>query len=361
MRTTGLGGDSEVHVTDGLIAGLVLGPRRLVPVSLAAREWPALVHGALDAWLAGDSVGEHDGRFVLPMWASLPAGLEGREAVVAGRLAAGPARFADAVRTRLEQPALMRLVARGQVMIAGATPSDASHVLGTLDSWDTGAARKALLLMARRRNGKGERIAQGAEEIAEAIVAQLTRQTVDCLLETAFAEDGSWSEAPAVLARHPLTRAGFDGNRGLLAFDARLTVPVVGLGASAPNYYRAVGERLHVRMILPHHAGVANAIGAVVGQIAMHVEGIVTSPAAGVFVAHLPAGPERFRHRDAALGALEAALRGEAEERARRAGVEEMRVSTERQLSEIEIEGQPMFIEARLRVTAQGRPRIARG
>jgi hypothetical protein len=44
-------------------------------------------------------------------------------------------------------------------MIAGVTPSDASHVLGRLDSWDATASDKALKLLARRRNGAGERIA----------------------------------------------------------------------------------------------------------------------------------------------------------------------------------------------------------
>ncbi len=49
MRTSGLGGDSAVHMAkDGLAGGLTLGPRRLMPVSLAAIQWPDTVHGALD-------------------------------------------------------------------------------------------------------------------------------------------------------------------------------------------------------------------------------------------------------------------------------------------------------------------------
>ncbi len=48
MRTTGLGGDSEVHVVEGLDGGLRLGPRRLMPISLAATQFPALVHAVLD-------------------------------------------------------------------------------------------------------------------------------------------------------------------------------------------------------------------------------------------------------------------------------------------------------------------------
>jgi N-methylhydantoinase A/oxoprolinase/acetone carboxylase beta subunit len=161
---------------------------------LAARDWPGLVHDALDAWLAQDAVGEMDGRFALPMWRGTPPlGLAPREEGVVARLADGPVRLADAVRTRLDLPALMRLVARGQVMIAGVTPSDASHVLGRLDSWDAQAARKAVTLFARRRNGRGDRIAEGPEAIAQGIIDQLTEQTVECLLEAAFAEEDGWT------------------------------------------------------------------------------------------------------------------------------------------------------------------------
>lgn len=361
MRTTGLGGDSEVHLIEGLDTSLRLGPRRLMPVALAAQDWPGLVHDALDTWLANDASGEHDGRFVLPMWRGTPPeGLQGREVAVVERLLDGPARLADAIRTRMELPALMRLVSRGLVMMSGVTPSDASHVLGRLDCWDGSAARKAVTLMARRRNGRGDRIADGPEALAGKIIAQLTAQTVDCLLEAAFAEDSrDWGRAAERLASHPLTRAGLDHHAGVIRLEARLGVPVIGLGASAPAYYGAVGERLGARMILPEHAGVANAIGAVVGQVAMHVEGTVTSPTAGVFVAHMPEGPQRFRERDAALMALEQALSVAASDRARRAGVEEIRLVTDRDMTEIEVEGSPMFIEARLRVTAKGRPRIA--
>jgi hypothetical protein len=112
-------------------------------------------------------------------------------------------------------------------------------------------------------------------------------------------------------------------------------------------------------MILPDHAGVANAIGAVVGQVAMVATGTVTSPGPGSYAVHLPDGPQRFTDRDAALAALETALGIDAEARARAAGVEEIRLSVDREINEVMVENQPMFIEARLRVTAQGRPRIA--
>ena len=358
MRTSGLGGDSEVHVlTSGLTGGLRLGPRRLIPVALLAVDHGPMVHAALDRWLSSDTAGEFDGRFVIPM-PGQTGGLTPREATVLARIKdAMP--LARALSSRLEVAAMERLVARGLVMIAGVTPSDAAHVLGRLDSWDGSASDKALKLLARRRNGSGERIAIDAAVLAQSIVDQLTAQTVECLLEAAFDEDGGFDAPAESLARHPLTVAGLNRHRGVVEVTVRLGVPVIGLGASAPSYYGAVGDRLGCEMILPEHAGVANAIGAVVGQISQRAAGLVTSPGEGRFTAHLPEGLQIFNDRDAALEALETALVAEASARARQAGAEDLHILTARDVREANVEGRPMFIEATVTATASGRPRVA--
>ena len=360
MRTTGLGGDSEVHlVTEGLTGGLRLGPRRLVPVSLLAVDHGPMVHAALDRWLSAEAVGDMDGRFVIPMTGQR-GGLTTRELAVLNRIDR-PMAMAGALTSRLEVAALERLVARGLVMIAGVTPSDAAHVLGRLAAWDGQAAEKALRLIARRRTGAGDRFATGPEAFAAAVVDQLTQQTVDCLLEAAFGEDGGFAgQLPEDMARHPLAVAGLAQHRGVVEVSLRLGVPVIGLGASAPTWYGAVGERLGCRMILPEHAGVANAIGAVAGQVSQRAQAVVSSPAEGRFVAHLATGLEVFNTSDDALAAVEAALVAEASERARAAGAVDLRVSVDRAVKEVEIEGRTMFIEARVTVTASGRPRVAR-
>ena len=360
MRTSGLGGDSEVHlVTEGLKGGLRLGPRRLMPVSLLAVDHGPMVHAALDRWLSSDAVGEMDGRFVVPMTGQR-GGLNARDLAVLDRINQ-PMPMAQALTSRLEVAALERLVARGLVMLSGVTPSDASHVLGRLSDWDGAAAEKALRLMARRRTGAGERFAQGPEALARAIVDQLTQQTVDCLLEAAFAEDPAFDDdLPEALARHALARLGLDRHRGVVETTLRLGVPVIGLGASAPSYYGAVGDRLGCRMILPEHAGVANAIGAVAGQVSQRATGTISAPAEGRFVAHLAEGVQVFTSSEAALAALESALVAEASDRAREAGAVDLRLTVDRDVKEVEIEGRTMFIEAKVTVTASGRPRVAR-
>ncbi|MEL6840111.1 MAG: hydantoinase/oxoprolinase family protein [Pseudomonadota bacterium] len=359
MRTTGLGGDSEVHVKEGLTAGLFLGPRRMMPIALAAQHFPQIVHPALDRALAQDMPAPDGGQFVLPLWRDSPGGLDPREASIVARLEQGPLRMGEAVQTRMEQPALSRLVARGLIMMAGVTPSDAAHVSGMLQTWDADAAQKALTLFARRRSGDGRRFATDAQEMARLIIDQLTAQTVDCLLQTAFAEDDrDWSD-PVALARHPLATAGLDRHAGIVKTHLSLGVPVIGLGASAHAYYKPVGARLGTRMVLPKHADVANAIGAVVGQVQIQATGSVTGAGAGTYAVHMPHGLQKFTDRDTALAALEIALSDEAAGKVRAAGVEEISLQTSCDIKEIDVEGQMMFIEATLRVVASGRPRIA--
>ncbi|WP_106746554.1 hydantoinase/oxoprolinase N-terminal domain-containing protein [Yoonia maritima] len=356
MRTTGLGGDSEVHVQDGLEGVLLLGPRRLMPISLAATQFPELIHPELDRALAHDIPAQDGGQFAIPLWSNFPNGLDDRELMVATRLSDGPMRLGKAVQTRVESPAITRLINRGLVMIAGVTPSDASHVLGRSDSWDRDAADKALTLFARRRAGSGQCIAPHSEALAQMIVDQLTTQTVNCLLETAFAEDGIAGESTN-LARHPLTLAGLDRHQGVLQMQLSIGVPIVGLGASAPAYYGAVGKRLGAKMVLPKHADVANAVGAVVGQVRMQETGTLIND--GGFTAYLSDGPHRFADKDTGLAALERALTDVAKSKAATAGVTDPRITVACDVKEAEIEGQNTFIEATMRVTASGRPRIA--
>ncbi|RBW54158.1 hydantoinase/oxoprolinase N-terminal domain-containing protein [Ruegeria sp. A3M17] len=363
MRTHGLGGDSQVHVvTEGLGGGVFLGPRRVLPVSLIAAEAPEVVHAVLDTQLRATTVGEHDTRFARRVPGINADGLGAREESLLERLGENVMPLSDLLRTRMENGALSRLVDRGVVQVSGVTPSDASHVLGRLHAWDADAAHKALELVARKRVGTGDRLAATPEQLAQMIVDQLTEQTSLTLLETAFAEEAEgFGLPPAELARHVLMQKGLARHRGLLALDASLNVDVVGLGASAPSYYPAVGDRLHCTMILPEHAGVANAIGAVVGRLTLRRSGTVTSPSEGRYRVHLEEGPQDFTESDKALALLETVLRDQAEGAVRQAGATDIRVVVDRDIRTARIEAQDVFVEAMITVEASGRPRMASG
>lgn len=363
MRTTGLGGDSEVHiVAEGLKGGVHLGPGRVVPVSLLAGEAPGIVHAALDAQLRSTVPAEHDGRFLRAVAGQHAEGLGARETALLERIGTAVHPAGDILRARLEHGALKRLVERGLVQICAVTASDASHIVGTLDAWDADAARKALMLMSRRRTGSGNVLARGAEALARMIIGQLTHQTSVALLKSALAEEGEgFGPAPEDLAEHVLMQRGLSGHRGLLRIDTGLNLPVVGLGASAHAYYPAVGERLGTRMILPGHGGVANAIGAVAGQITMRQSGTVTSPGEGRFRIHSAGAPKDFTDQETALSALETLLRSETETRARLAGAVDIQMRVSRDIRSADVEARSVFVEATVTVEATGRPRVASG
>ncbi|MGR3520131.1 MAG: hydantoinase/oxoprolinase family protein, partial [Roseovarius sp.] len=354
------GGDSEVHVAEGLGGGVNLGPRRVVPVSLMAVEAPEAVHAALEAQGRAVAPGEMDARFVRAVPGVEAGGLSEREAGLLARLEGAVRPLGAVLRNRMDHAALGRLVRRGLVQLGGVTPSDAAHVLGRLAAWDAEAARLALGLVARKRVGSGDRLAAGAEALARMIVDRLTHQTALALLEVGFAEEeAGFGLPPAALASHVLMQRGLGPHRGLVRIETGLNVPVIGLGASAASYYGAVGERLGAEVIVPEHAGVANAIGAVVGRVVIRRAGVVTAPAEGRYRAHLESGPEDFADAEAAMMALEAALGDEARAAAVAAGAVDVQVRARRELREAAAEGRRVFLEAEIVVEAGGRPRVA--
>ena len=361
MRTYGLGGDSEVRIDDrGLTARVHLGPRRAVPLSLAATLHGESINAELERQLRSGQIGRHDGRFAV--LTGLPdryaAGLEPKDAELYARIDATPVPLADLLTFGPQKAILDRLVARGLVHICAVTPSDAMHVLGRQNQWSGTAAELGLRLMARQRDGAGRAISADATAMAEMILARLTRHSAEIILGSALAEDGLPDIDPAksVLIERALDRA-----EGTVQFSVSLDRPLIGLGASAPVYYPSIASILSVEHAIPSAADVANAVGAVVGQIREVVNLLVTTPEEGRFV--LSGAGEIMIFFDEEQAIDEARRRaGElALARAKANGAEDAVVNVEVSSDAPEVEGSRKLIEARIIATATGRPRITNG
>ena len=131
---------------------------------------------------------------------------------------------------------------------------------------------------------------------------------------------------------------------------------MVGLGASAKTYYPAVGELLNTGMILPEHAGVANAIGAVVGRVTIRKRGTITSPSEGKFRVHLDDGPVDFAAPDPAFACLQDALTAVAKAEAIASGVTDIDITATRDIQSATAEASDVFLEATIVVEASGPP-----
>jgi len=358
IQAIGLGGDSEVNTVEhGMATGLKLGPRRSVPLSLAAVDHPTLVHDMLDRQLRRDIPGDHDGKFAIPLPVEPREGLLSKNEQTVWDDMAGEAAAVETIATsRLNNTALTRLAAKGLVQIAAVTPTDALHVLDIHDAWDKSAALKGLALFARRRNWRGDAIAPDAETLANRIVQGVVKASSDIVLETAFAADGFKDKN---LSHHALTQAAFANRSGLIDINIALNVPIVGLGASAGTYYPMVGKHLGAEVIVPDLAGVANAVGAVVGRVRMTSKVIITEPDAGRLRVHLPTKTSDHGSLEAALGEAEAFARDNAQELAIAAGAENIQIKVTRDVRQVETNGQKIFVEAEITAVASGRPRLA--
>lgn len=359
MHTFGLGGDSEVRIEEnGLEAGLTLGPRRLMPLSLAEELWPDAVIPVLERQLRAPFPGRLDGRFALRTGLPdhLASGLAAQEAALYARIRLEPQPLDALLSGTSQRATLDRLVARGLVLISGFTPSDAMHVLDRQDQWNREAARLGAEVLSRRKTGSGRPIAETPAQLARLVSARLTRQSAEAVLTALMADEGITGIDPArsAFVDRALARAP-----GLIRFGVKLDRPLVALGASAPVHYPAIAEMLDVESFVPAHAGVANAVGAVVGQVRETVTVFVTEPEEGRFAVNGAGDSRQLRDRDQAFALARDLARGHALAAAMRSGADHPVVEMTEHIDLPLIEGQEKLVEARFTAAASGRPRIA--
>lgn len=361
VRTYGLGGDSEVHRDGG---GLVLGPRRLVPLSLLCHQHPRMLEilrqqGTADRLEAGA------GRFVLRNRSldSAGGGLAPAQARVWAALAGGPIPLPELSAGYAEAKAIDRLVDRGLVAISGFTPSDAAHVLGLHGRWSIEAAKLGAEIWIREDAAAARPADRDAAALARRVIEATIQQSGRAVAAAALATEGDGDLATGgPLGRHLVDQAlAADGGEGrLLRVALSLNRPLVAIGAPVATYYPEVARRLGTRLVIPPHADVCNAVGAVAGGVAQSVSALITAPSEGLFRVHLPAGNADFTDVERAADHALAQARGLAVERARAAGAEDVEVR-HRRTDKVhrDAAGLSIFIESRVDVTAFGRPRIA--
>lgn len=361
MRTFGLGGDSEVTIDEGALTPVIrLGPRRLVPLSLLAHLHGAGVTTELERQTSATLAGRHDGRFALRAGVPdrLATGLSRSEAELFSRLTDVPQPLDALLPTNAAAATLNRLATRGLVLISGYTPSDAQHVLGRFAHWDGHAARLGATLFARKKNGLGQAIAPDAETLSARVVERLVRLSAERVLETALVEDGLDG---AALTASPLAQRALDRADGIARLALFLDRPVIGLGAGAAAIYPGVGALLAAQAIVPDHADVANAIGAVVGQVRIVVTAEIVQPVEGRFeiVGLAEAAGLAFPEARQAIDVADALCRQAAQTRATQAGAAEVTVAATHNLNTVTVEGHEQFVSATVTATAGGRPATA--
>ena len=364
VHTVGLGGDSEVRLDDD--KRLVVGPRRAVPLSLLTHQHPEHLT-TLEAQAAREAPGDHDGRFALrlrPLDAEAGS-LTSGERKAWQALEGGPVALEHLLADHHLARPLQRLIDRGLVIQAAFTPSDASHLLGWQNDWNGVAARLGAQLWVRRLAQIEAKALADGDAFARRVVDLLVIQSGKALVSAAMSEEeGLGLETPGSFSQAIIERALIDkeATQPLVDFTVKLGQPLVGIGAPAATYYPEIAKRLNTRLVVPEHAGVTNAIGAVASGVSQTVKALITAPTEDRFRVHVESGVQDFPKLDQALSFAEQEARALAFAKARDAGADEIEVrSAHAEKIVKEAGGKDMFIEAEVVATAFGRPRLTVG
>jgi len=301
VHTCGLGGDSEVYFDRE--RRLSVGPRRVVPLSLFALQFPE-IRAQLSRLAAAPTLRPLAGHFAMRNPGRAPApGLDRLEQRIFDALASVPRGVDSVARTTPGVEALRRLVDRGLATVAAFTPSDALHVLGWQQGWCVEAARLgATLLALEERNADARREADTPEGICRRTHEHVQRQAVRVVLETALARDPGLEPGRTGPFRQLMDEVAAGASLSqLLAITVRLTRPLVAIGAPAAAYYGEVARRLGAVLHVPEHARVCNAVGAAAGVVSEVCELTVNQPVLNLFRVHDPAGSRDFDDAQAAV------------------------------------------------------------
>ena len=357
IRTGGLGGDSEVRLIDrGVIGGVTLGPRRVVPLSVLAGDHPE-IKAKLEEQLLNPVPSNTDARFVVPLFTGdIPSWLTRSEQKMAAIcLEKGISPIADLAETRLALGAIDRLVSRGLVIIAAFTPTDAAIILNKFSGYDRDAAIKGADLMARQRSGAGIAQAQDPVHFANMVMERLTVQTSLALMDSAFAHEGLGENAASknTIVEKLIKEAAAHVHRDqaqdkhLISTSITLERPLIALGASAGCHYPAISSAMGADLIVPDDADVAGAVGAAAGRIRQRAIITVTQPSDGIFRVHLLDGPQDFNAMEAALTFAENMAKEDAQSKAEAAGARGIVVNAERDVNIVHLSAdKDLFVEA---------------
>lgn len=356
VRTFGLGGDSAV-VFNSEQRSFSIGPHRVMPLSLLAHLYPESVD-VLDAQLALPLSTTHSAQFVMKHAADA-TGLSGQQRELLERIADRPIAVQTLFSDQTQERALLKLEQKGIVLRAGFTPTDASHILARQTNWDDRAASLGAKLLIRYcADNLGQQF-DSESQFAQSISEQVSELTAIALLDTASSQS---TGNPLSQSQIALIRDGFqtatsgENNSSLVAVSTQLQIPVAALGAPSKSYYPHAAQLLDTQLVLPEHADVANAIGAVVGVIRQ--EAVITiHPAGGNRVSVLFAeGPQEFNTLESGAEAAIAVAERLAVNKTLQAGSAEAVVHTRRVDNIVSQGNESVFFDSRITATAVGRP-----
>ncbi|MGB3221392.1 MAG: hydantoinase/oxoprolinase family protein [Desulforhopalus sp.] len=352
MWTLGIGGDSHLRTEPG--GKLHIGPGRVIPLSFAGTSCKELgKHLALLLETPPEQLTpEHYTYFTLHKKTAVSLSALERQLLseLEGRVLSLH-EIRQWISPFVETEKLLKL---GLIIKVGFTPTDLLHCTGQCTFWDRSAAEAGLQLLARQAG-------LTSEEMQKTILRELNLALAGGIVAKALQEDSGivslWNDGTYSFLESLLRLE----DKAPISVNFPLQLVLVAVGAPVHAYLPSVAEKLSCRLVIPPHAEVANAYGAVTGKVVETASSIIR-----------PATPDGYivislEQRQRVLHLREAVqlAREQAEVRARK-------IVAERGGEEIQVEiyqdeicapleagwGDSVLIEMRIMATASGSPAL---
>jgi N-methylhydantoinase A/oxoprolinase/acetone carboxylase beta subunit len=360
IRTTGLGGDSLISYDKGKFT---VGPRRVAPMVLLGLHNPGpektmdFVEARLNS-RGGSS--KNIQVFTLTDHYHNFAATEA-EAEILARLGQRPYSLEELAETLgVIHPSLVPLARlRDNYIIQGhgLTPTDLLHVDGAFSKWDSSIAHRAISLFAALADMSSAEIVEHLlADITKRLALELVKKQLEGELPSGISDD---CQTCRLLLENIFTGGKSDGKSDYRV-RFKLNRPVIGIGAPIGFFLPKAAEILETEAILPEHAEVANAIGAITSHISVqHRVKIHPRQSGGFFIEGLPGALHYATFNEADAHAREA-LCDLVRRLGREAGTGETAVDIETEDSTAGLNGGGrLFLERTLTASLVGPPDLA--
>ena len=256
METSAMGGDSHVWMLNHEIH---IGPRKVMPLCLAAMKYPEIKEKLkMKQTILRNQIGENiqPTKFFMKS-GKIPDELSPEEKDLFERLSNRPSTVSDIYwnENRMPSPMTMdMLIQKRLVKTIGFTPTDALHVLGEYDRWDVEAA------------DIGAEVLSGFVGINKLELCSNVKEQVACNMAlnlAAFLLEGvDRKEIKNII-------------KGNFVAGIKVKMPVVLLGGPVTAYKNDLGKYIDSIVVVPEHASVGNAVGALMGKGIKRLEVLV--------------------------------------------------------------------------------------
>ncbi|WP_319506197.1 hydantoinase/oxoprolinase family protein [uncultured Methanolobus sp.] len=247
METSAMGGDSHVWIKN---RGVNIGPRRVIPLCLAAVKYP----GFMEQLISGRTPSKVQlAENIQPTKFFVRTGKEGVnlspfEKELLGTIGTEPVSIND-IFWKIGKPMsadhIDALIQKRLVQAIGFTPTDVLHVLGEYTKWNRQASITGAKILARLTP-------MDENELCLHIKKEVAINMALDLMSFMF-KGVERSEIGKII-------------RGEFFSQFKVNVPVILLGGPVHSYVEELNKLIEANIIVPEHADVGNAVGALVGK-----------------------------------------------------------------------------------------------